>query len=107
MIPLAAGDTVTVTRVTTDSFGDRTDGASHDVSGCAIWPTSSVETVDGQDSVVWGLTVLMPSDSDVLATDRVVVRGVTYDVNGQPALYRSPITGTEAGIEVHLQAHTG
>lgn len=101
------GETVTVTRQTQTTYGDRTAGASHDITGCAVWPTTSTEAIYGQDTVVWGLTVLMPPGSDVLATDTVTVRGVVYRVNGQPELFQSPLTGTQAGVRVLLQGATG
>lgn len=104
---LAFAETVTITRQITDSHGDHTDGASHTQGGCAVWPTTSTETVFGQDTVVWGLTVLMPPGADVLSTDTVIVRGVTYLVNGEPSLYKSPLTGAEAGIEVLLKTESG
>jgi hypothetical protein len=101
------GETVTVARRTRNSVGDYTDGVTHTVAGCAVWPTTSTETVGNQDTVIWGLTVLMPPGSDILATDKVTVRSVDYLVNGQPALFASPLTGTQSGIEVLLQATTG
>lgn len=101
-------ETVTVTRQTQNQFGDHTAGTTHTIDGCAVWPTVSVETiVGGMDTTVFGLTVLMPPGSDILATDTVTVRGVVYLVNGQPSLYNSPLTGTQSGIEVHLQTMTG
>ena len=104
---MIVGETVTVTRRTQNNVGDKTDGASHAVTGCAIWPTVSTETVQGQDTVIWGLTVLMPPGTDVLSTDKVTVRGIDYLVNGEPALYQSPLTGTQSGIEVLLTTQTG
>lgn len=101
------GETVTVTRQVQAKHGDKTPGDAHDVSGCAVWPTTTTETVGGQDTVIWGLTVLMPPGTDVLATDKVALRGVSYDVNGEPALYESPLTGTQSGIEVLLKTETG
>lgn len=101
------GETVTVTRQSVNAYGDHTDGATHTISGCAVWPTATTETIQGQDVVVYGLTVLMPPGSDVLATDTVTVRSTVYRVTGQPNLYQSPLTGTTSGIEVVLQAAAG
>lgn len=107
-MPLPFAETVTVTRQIVDNYGDHTAGASHDESGCAVWATTSTETVaGGQDVVIFGLTVLFPPTADVLSTDTVTVRGVVYSVNDQPALFKSPLTGTQSGIEVLLKAATG
>lgn len=108
MNAFAAGETITVYRVTENQYGDKTLGVSHDVDGCAIWPTTGKETITGgEDTVVFGLTILAPTDCDVLSSDRILVRGITYDVNGEPALHRSPLTGKSSGIEIQLTAATG
>lgn len=101
------GETVTVTRQTVNAYGDHSDGATHTVPDCAVWPSVTTEVIQGQDTVVYGLTVLMPAGSDVLSTDTLTVRGVVYRVTGQPNLYTSPLTGTTSGVEVMLQAATG
>ena len=101
-------ETVSIVRQSENAYGDHTPGLDHDVTGCAIWPTTGTETVaGGMDVVVFGLTVLMPPGTDVLSTDTVLARGVTYMVNGEPTLYQSPLTGTQSGIEVQLKTETG
>ncbi len=108
MPTLPFAETVTIVRQTVDAYGDHTAGASHYQAGCAVWPTTGKETiVGGMDVVVFGFTVLMPADADILPTDQVILRGITYDVDGEPALYMSPLTGTQSGIEVHLTTATG
>ncbi|HEV3309961.1 MAG TPA: hypothetical protein VG815_05550 [Chloroflexota bacterium] len=107
-MPLPFGETITVTRQTVNQFGDHVAGQAHDITGCAVWPTTSTETiVGGMDVVVFGLTALLPPGSDVLPTDTVTVRGVVYRVNGQPSLFKSPLTGFESGIEILLTQATG
>lgn len=101
------GETITVIRGTKNSFGDPIAGATHLIEDCAIYPVTTTEVVAGEDVVVWGLTVLVPEDSDVLPTDRVTARGVTYEVSGQPMVHRSPITGRTSCVEIHLVAATG
>jgi len=104
----AFGETVTVIRQTENNRGDWTPGETFRVEGCAVWPTTSTETVEGgMDIVVLGLTLLMPPYSDVLSTDKITVRGILYTVNGEPGIHKSPLTGTRAGIEVQLKAQTG
>jgi hypothetical protein len=45
--------------------------------------------------------------SDVLAGDRLVVRGKTYDVDGDPADWHSPFTGWEPGMVIPLKRTEG
>lgn len=105
---LPFGETVTVTRVSENNRGDHTGGESFTIEGCAAWPTVSTETVTGgMDVVTLGLTLWMPPFSDVLSTDTITVRGTLYTVNGEPGIFKSPLSGTRAGIEVQLKAQTG
>ena len=107
-MPFPFAETVTVIRQIENAHGDLTNGDSHDEDGCVVWPTTSVATITGQqDILTLGMTVLFSFDADVLATDKVTVRGVTYRVNGEPAPYKSALTNTEAGIEVQLMTATG
>ena len=102
------GETVTVNRQTENAYGDWSVALTFDVDGCAIWPTTGATTVaGGMDVVVFGLTVLLPPGTDVLATDVIQARGNQYNVIGEPNLFQSPLTGTQSGIEVQLKARTG
>jgi hypothetical protein len=106
--PFPFGETVTITRQTDNAYGDWSAGDTHTIEGCAVWPTTGTETVaGGMDIVVFGLTLLMPPGSDVLSTDTVIVRDTSYNVNGEPTFYKSPLTGTRGGLEVQLKAITG
>ena len=107
MPSFAFAETVTVTRQTQAKHGDRTNGVAHDVDGCVVWPSTTTEVTGTQDTVTWDWVVLMPPESDVLATDKVTVRDITYDVVGEPSLYKSPLTGMQSGIEVRIQSITG
>lgn len=86
------------------------------VAGCSIYPNTVTETVSrktgtetitGQDTVVAGLTVLMPPDTDVVSSDLVEVDGTLYDVNGVPSRWKSPATGRRSCVEVQLKTGTG
>lgn len=46
-------------------------------------------------------------DADIRDRDKLIVRGVTYWVDGHPFTWRNPLTGLEAGKEVHLRAVEG
>jgi hypothetical protein len=107
-----AGETATVLRAgtpTRDPYGNDVPGddVATDYKGCAVWPRVSSEDVQARDQVIDGLYVLFPSDADVLATDRVQVRGQVYLVDGEPGIYRSPLTGTHLGPQVALTRVSG
>jgi hypothetical protein len=109
-MPLPFGETISVIRQTENQFGDWAPGLTYEIPGCAVWPTTGTETIaGGMDVVVYGLTVLVPPDSQVqvLSTDKVTVRGTLYWVNGEPTMHMSPLTGTKAGVQVLLKAYTG
>lgn len=99
------------------TMGDKADPTiCFKVSGCSLWPNTvtekvssqtNVEKIDGQFTVLWGLTVFMPPGTDIRPTDQVVARGETYQVNGKPSIWNSPSTGHRAGIEVQLKAASG
>lgn len=62
--------------------------AEHDIEGCAIVPRSSNEEGRGW-VIVEGRMVVAPFESDVLATDKVRVDGILWDVDGEPGDYET------------------
>lgn len=109
--PYPLGETVVLLRQTQsgrDSHGNPVwSTIEHPVEGCAVWPTGSTEQVQGQDQTSERLTVLAPYGTDVNAIDQVRVRGLVYEVEGLPSSWRSPLTGTRAGVEVRLERVRG
>lgn len=110
--PYPVGETVTFIRAgapTQDDYGNDVPGtpAETDVAGCAVWPRTSNEDVQGRLQVIEGLNVVAPYGTDVGPQDRARVRGVLYDVNGDPGEWRSPLTGTKAGVQIELTRVTG
>lgn len=78
------------------------------LTDCAFNPGQSSEPVqDARNSVITQPEVYAPSGSDILPGDRLVVRGKTYDVDGQPADWRSPFTGWTPGLVVALKIVEG
>lgn len=69
--------------------------------------TGTESSTPSQDTVVFGLTCLMPVDTDVQASDQVEIRGVLYDVNGLPSKWQSPSTGHRSCVEVQLKGAKG
>lgn len=110
------GETVTRLRGTPafNNYSDEPDGTdwnapdSLDIPGCGFNPGQSSEPVqDARNAVVTQPEVYAPAGSDVLPGDRLVVRGVTYEVDGRPADYRSPFTGWTPGLVIALKEVQG
>jgi hypothetical protein len=78
------------------------------ISGCGFNPGGTSEQVQtGRIPVVTRPEVYAPAGSDIRAQDRLVVRGKTYEVDGEPAAWRSPFTGWEPGLVVSLKIVEG
>lgn len=104
------GDTITLHSRT----GATRDGGNNDVPVYAdstlvggFAPAGSVEVVQGQDTVTTTPSVYLPAGTVVKAVDQMTVRGVLYDVQGDPQDWGHPFTGWQAGIVVRLQGVTG
>jgi hypothetical protein len=110
------GETVTRLRATTvtDPYsGEETsidwgdpDGLA--IDGCAVADGGSLEPLqDARNAVESDFDVLAPFGSDVLATDRLVVRGLTCEVQGRPFDWHHPMTGWEPGMVVKAKIVEG
>lgn len=99
------GDTVTLhtdTTATDDRGNEVSTWVDSTLSGCPVWPRGSTEGVQAQDQRISGLWVIVPSGTNVTALSEMTVRGLRYQVDGEPGHYVNPFTGTDAGIEVAL-----
>jgi hypothetical protein len=112
----AYGETVTRLRLTAaaDRFSGEATSADWsnpdelDIPNCAFDPGDSLEPLAaGRDAVLTKPTVYAPSGSDVTALDRLIVRGRTWQVDGDPSDYRSPFSGWRPGMVIHLKAVSG
>jgi hypothetical protein len=109
------GETVTRIRrgeqTGTDPYGEPVYGPATEtpVPGAAFDPGGSVEPVEPGRTAVVTMPRLLFRDSipDIVADDQVRVRGLAYDVVGDPALWVSPYTGREAGLVVELKRTGG
>jgi hypothetical protein len=110
------GETITRLRgtATVDPYSTEPTGvswttpASLEIEGCGFNPGQSAEPLQvGRNAVTTQPEVYAPAGSDVLSGDRVVVRGKTYDVDGEPAGWRSPFTGWEPGLVIALKLTEG
>jgi hypothetical protein len=81
---------------------------SVDVAGVAIEPRPSGEPLqDARNQVTSGFTLYMPPGTSITSANRVTVRGGTYNVLGDPAVWRSPFTGWEPGVVVQVERSEG
>jgi hypothetical protein len=105
------GETVTLhTRTVTGQDADNNDvygDVPTTVKNVPVWPRSAVELVQGQDTLITGLSVLLPAGTSVKGVDKVTVYGKDYDIDGEPGLYRSPFTNLQPGVLVNLTRATG
>lgn len=71
--------------------------------GWVLWPAGSTENVTQEDVVTDLLNALAPAGTDVSAVSQVKVLGQTYQVQGKPFPYVSPLTGTSPGVHLVLK----
>ena len=69
--------------------------------------TGGNEYTDARDTVIIGLTVYLPDGADINAVDRVVARGATWEVVGEPQAWQNPYTGRRPGVPVSLRRVNG
>lgn len=110
---LLTGEPVTRLRATTTTDGhgnvNRAWGSAvaTTINGCAFAPSASSEDNSNRALVEADAILYVPSGTDLVSTDRVTVRGTTYDVDGQPEDWRSPYTTRRPGIAVPLRVVDG
>lgn len=91
-----------------DSDGNDVYGTTETPVTGAFAPAGATELVQGQDTVIATPTFYLSPGSPIPApTDRLTVRGVTYEIDGQPEVYLNPFTGEQPGAVVRLERVTG
>ena len=106
------GETVTIiSRTVTGQDADGNDvygTTTTDVPHSIFAPEGSVERVQGQDIVTTSPKVYLPDGAPVpKATDKVQVRGLLYDIDGEPQVFINPFTGDQPGPVLNLTRVTG
>ena len=108
------GETVVRLRpgTSSDKYGDTVAGADVEkqIRGVAVAPRYSREYADNRSAVIVGLTLYFPAGTkaaDVLASDRFRVRGLVYEVEGEPGEWVNPYTNVSRGIEAAVKRTTG
>ena len=75
---------------------------------CAVSPGGSTEpTQVARDAIDSDFDLIFDHNPGVTHADRVVVRGLTCEVDGRPFSYRSPFTGWEPGTLVRVKVREG
>lgn len=80
---------------------------SLEIPGCSMQPASTSLSQDGRVlGISDGFTCFMPADADVQAGDRIVFKGKTYTIQGDPRDWPSA-TGRLDHIQLNLVRWTG
>jgi hypothetical protein len=90
-----------------DTVPDWSDPDLESIDGCALAPELAAEDSDHRQGVVIGWTLYAPAGADIEPSDRIVARGDTYEVDGEPADWRSPFSGRAAGVALSLRRVEG
>jgi hypothetical protein len=61
----------------------------------------------GGSSLTLTLEVILPPGTEITANDRLRVRGLVYEVDGEPQDQRDPLTGGQPGVRVIARRVTG
>lgn len=105
----AFGETVTILRAPSilDEYSgeitglDWTLATRKTIPGCGIAPISSDEPLrDSRTQVDSMVDVYAPYGADIKALDRLIIRGTTWAVEGDPAVWRHPMTGWQPGTVI-------
>ena len=79
-----------------------------EVAGVGVEPRPSGEpTQEARNATTSGFTLYLPAGTEIGPQNRVVVRGGTYEVLGEPAEWVNPFTGWAPGIVVQVERVEG
>lgn len=91
-----------------DSDGNDVYGETTTATWGVFAPEGSAESVQARDAVTTTPRFFLAPDAPVpSATDRLTVRGVTYDIDGEPQVFHNPFTGDNPGPVLRLKRVTG
>jgi hypothetical protein len=92
-----------------DEYGnDVREATETPVDALAVWPRASDEQTQGRNTVIVGMTAVLPYGTTVHATDRLRFDGKVWEIEGEPGAWGpSPFTGDVGGVEVALTRVTG
>lgn len=79
-----------------------------DIANVALEPRPSSEPVqDARNAVTSGFTLYAWRAVDLTPADKVRMRGVVYDIDGEPADWRNPYSGRLVGTIIQTKAVDG
>ncbi|YCK83517.1 hypothetical protein M1D89_09940 [Arthrobacter sp. D3-18] len=116
MFPLANGETVVRERaqLVNDTYSgeatkrDWSEPATIDIEGCAIAPSSSVETqTENRNTVSTAMSLYCAPGTDVLPQDRIRARSGLWQVEGEVADWHNALTGWNPGVEFRVTKVVG
>jgi hypothetical protein len=92
-----------------DEYGnDVREATETPVDALAVWPRASDEETQGRNTVIVGMTAVLPYGTRVAATDRLRFDGKVWEIEGEPGVWGpSPFTGNVGGVEIALTRVTG
>jgi hypothetical protein len=102
------GITVEVIAVARDRYGDTTETVVGTIEGCGFAPDTSTENTAGQAQVGTDSALYVPPTSvPVTAQHRLRFDDQTWQINGEVAWWRHPMTGWSPGGVIRLRRVTG
>lgn len=109
MIPPFPQDVTLITRTKsgTDTFGNDTYTETLSTIKGAVAPAVSTEVTAAGETVTTHPTLYAPPGTTITSIDAVQIDGLQYEVDGEPEVWNSPMTGEQFGIAAHLQRVTG
>jgi hypothetical protein len=92
-----------------DEHGDPIDGTARRTLDHAFIAPRTTADLDGRGrhGVTVGVSLFAPYGTDLVHTDQVEIDGELFDVDGEVAQWRNPLTGSNAGAEVALKRAAG
>lgn len=108
---MKATETITIQSPTetTNRYGDVDldwDDPTETTIAAIVWPRTNEEDNDKRTATITGLSVVVPLGTAVTPVDRIVARGVTWEVDGEPADWTAPWKW-EPGVQVDLRRVAG
>lgn len=103
---LPYGETVLWERYVADTYDPRGNLIDEweppvDLTHCGFDPGSSIEPRDGTSQrVITSPTLYPPKGSPLGPRDKITARGLVYEIEGEPADWRHPMTGWDPGLLV-------
>lgn len=111
-MPIPSIHGATVTRLRGDKVDDGYGGEAIDwstpaelkIDGCGMAPLAGEELTDrGRQGVEDAWTLYAPYGADITAKDRIVSPWGTFEVDGAPSPWVSPLSGRRHGLTVTLR----